>query len=982
MRGKELLTKNQRREWMDLSELTEWELATYYTFSPDDLKIIDQHRRSHNRLGFAVQLCLLRYPGWSLTDVKNVPENALGYIARQIQVDPAVFNRYAERSPTRREHLREIRTEYGYRNFNLNEYRNISRLLVQHAMQNGHAVHLLQTAVDEMRRQKIIFPNITTIERLVWESRNRAEENIYRELNHSLSHEQKQKLDQLLESSMGNGTSPLGWLKGKPGNFSPQSFLEVIKRLDYIRQLKLNLDHQRIHPNRLRQLSRLGAKYDAHAFRRFKAPKRYSMLVAYLAHLSQDFIDQAIEIHDKQMISLQNKGKKMQDELQRTNGKAMNEKVVQFADIGSALIKARKDELDPFETLETVMPWGDMVASVEEARELSRPVDYDYLDLLDSRFTYLRRYTPTLLSSLELEPTQASKPLIKAIDTIREMNESGRKKIPDGAPLDFVPKRWEKHVYDEDGRINRHYYEMAALNELRYHVRSGDVAVKGSRQHKNFDDYLVSKKDWDETSPADTRLKVPFSFEEYFQERKGALEQRLKWVEKHADDLEGVDISNGKIHVDRLEKDTPEEAKQLSSELYGMIPKVKLTDLLMEVSRWTGFDKAFTHASTGHPPKDKEKPIVMATLMALGMNIGLTKMANATPGISYHQMANVSQWRMYDDAINKAQAELFNFHHKLPLPAHWGDGTTSSSDGMRVRVGVQSLYSDPNPHYGYGMGGTFYRFTSDQYSTFYGNVVNTNSRDALHVLDGLLHHETDVDIEEHYTDTAGYTDQVFGLCHLFGFRFAPRIRNLADTRLYTIGKTSEFPRLKPLLQSRINTKVIKENFDDVLRLAHSIGTGKVSAALILGKLGSYSRQNRLSLALQEIGKIEKTIFILDYLSDKVARRKIQRGLNKGEATNALARALFFAQRGELRERALQGQLQRNSALNVLINAVSIWNTVYLTQAIGVLKDKGRLNDELLFHISPLNWEHINFLGEYHFELKDMPSENDLRPLNI
>lgn len=522
---------------------------------------------------------------------------------------------------------------------------------------------------------------------------------------------------------------------------------------------------------------------------------------------------------------------------------------------------------------------------------------------------------------------------------------------------------------------------MAALTELRNHIRSGDVSVKGSRLHKNFNDYLVSKQNWEEISLSDTRLTVDFSFSEYLQERQYSLEKRLEWVQKNANDLEGVDIGNGKIHIERLEKDTPEEAKQLSLELYNMLPRVELTDILMEVSRWTGFDEAFIHASTGNSPKDEEQPIVMATLMALGTNIGLTKMADAAPGISYHQMANVSQWRLYDDAINKAQAELLNFHHQLALPAYWGDGTTSSSDGMRVQIGVQSLYSDPNPHYGHGMGGTFYRFTNDQYATFYGDVVNTNSRDALHVVDGLLHHETDLNIEEHYTDTAGYTDQVFGLCHLLGFRFAPRIRNLADTRLYTINQASEFPTLEKSLRGRINTKVIMENYDDVLRLGHSVGTGKVSAALILGKLGSYSRKNRLSTALREMGRIEKTIFVLDYISDKDARRKIQRGLNKGEAMNALARALFFGKRGELRERALQDQLQRNSVLNVLINAISVWNTVYLTKAIHVLKEKRSFNEDMLYHVSPLNWEHINFLGEYHFDPKNMPLENKLRPLN-
>ncbi len=192
-----------------------------------------------------------------------------------------------------------------------------------------------------------------------------------------------------------------------------------------------------------------------------------------------------------------------------------------------------------------------------------------------------------------------------------------------------------------------------------------------------------------------------------------------------------------------------------SLSLYEMLPRIKLTDLLMEVANWTGFHEQFIHASTNRPPNKDETQILMATIMAMGTNVGLTKMAEATPGITYRQMANTAQWRLFEDAMNKAQAVLVNFHHKLSLSSYWGDGTTSSSDGMRVQIGVSSLHADSNPHYGTGKGATIYRFTSDQFS-FYTKVINTNARDAVHVIDGLLHHETDLALEEHYTDTAGY----------------------------------------------------------------------------------------------------------------------------------------------------------------------------------------------------------------------------------
>lgn len=981
MRGKELLTPEQRTEFLRIpANMSEEELGMYFSLSQFDLDVIKRRRRDHNRLGFAVQLCVLRYPGWALTDVEPIPDYVLRYLARQIQVDPHSYSLYAKRDPTKHEHLEEIRQIYGYQNFSASEYRQIAQFLLPHALENGNTMYLLRVVQGEFLKRKIILPGITTLERLVWETQRRAEEKIYKSLSKSLSEYQKQRLNKLLDLAGENKKTPLAWLREIPGQSSPEAFLKVIERLEYIRDLRLSVDTNAIHPNRLLQLYRMGARYEPHSFRRFKENKKYAILNAYLTTLSQDLTDQAIEIHDRQMMILQSKGRKAQEEIQKNNGKSVNQKVIHFADIGSALIQAREQGIDPYVALEQVMPWEQIVESVEEAKKLARPMDYDYLDLLEYRFSYLRKYTPTLLKSLEFRSTESSSSVLRALDTLRDMNESGKRKLPDGAPLDFVPTRWQKHVYDEEGNINRHYYEMASLMELRNHIRSGDIWVVGSRQHKDFEAYLVSKEEW-EVKQSQTRLAVPLSVNSYLEERIMTLSERLRWVDEHIDSIEGVNIERARIHVERLDKDTPDEAKAFSATLYNLLPRVKLTDLLLEVAQWTGFDEWFVHATTNRPPKGDEKSIVMATLMAMGTNIGLTKMADATPNITYHQMANTAQWRMYDDAMTRAQSALVNFQLRLPLSHYWGDGTTSSSDGMRVPIGVPSLHADSNPHYGTGKGATIYRFTSDQYSTFYTKVINTNERDAIHVIDGLLYHETDLRIEEHYTDTAGYTDQVFGLSHLLGFRFAPRLRDISDVKLHSIDKPSDYSKIEPLLRGRVNVKIIQENYNDILRLAHSIREGKVSGSLIMGKLGSYARQNRLATALREIGKIEKTIFILDYVTNEESRRRIQRGLNKGEAMNALARAIFFGKRGELRERGIQDQLQRASALSIIINAISVWNTVYLAEAVKVLQEKGLFQEELMKHVSPLGWEHINFLGEYNFDLKKVGTLKSLRPLN-
>ena len=849
-------------------------------------------------------------------------------------------------------------------------------------MESSSRMYLIDIALEELRHRKIILPAISTIERAVWTARKNAEESIFQILTQSLTLTQKNALESLLERT--NGSIPLYWLKKSPGYSSPKTFLKIIEKLEKIRSLKLDdINIKEIPLKRIKYLSRLGANYRTTTFRRFNEQKRHAILVAFLLELSQTLIDQAFEIHDKQINSLKSKGKKKQDLLQKKNSKKINEKLGHYVSLGDAIIEAREKELDPYSVLESIMPWEKFTKSVQETKELLRP-DNGYLDLLPNYYSYLRIYTPRLIKSIEFEASQSSKTIIRALDKIKECNEVGKRKIKDAVPLDFIKKDWEKYIYDEEGNIKRNYYEMATMIELRDKVRSGDISITGSRLHKKFDDYLISKDEWSKANQS-SALAVSLSADEYLEERYISLNKKLKDFEAVIDDLDKITISEDRIHVPRLEKDVPGEVKLLKQNLYNSLPRIKLTDLLIEVSSWTEFEKYFIHSSTDKVPHPDELPTLFAALIAMGTNIGLEKMADATPGISYWQMANLSQWRMEEEAMKTAQTALVNYHHQLDLPLSWGDGTTSSSDGMRVEIGVAALNAQANPHYGTGKGTTFYRFTSDQYSSYYTTIINTNARDAIHVIDGLLNHETDLEIKEHYTDTLGYTDQVFGLMHLLGFNFAPRLRDLAKSQLFHFGNINDFPKIKKYFTGKIKDKVIKENYDDVLRLAYSILKGKVSGTLIMGKLGSYAKQNKIAEALKEMGKIEKTIFILSYIMDENFQRRIHRGLNKGEAINALARALFFGKQGILRERSIRNQLQRVAALNILINAINIWNTVYLNKAIKELKqrkDFKRLDEGLFKYISPLGWEHINFLGEYTFDLTQKTTLDSLRPLKI
>ena len=197
------------------------------------------------------------------------------------------------------------------------------------------------------------------------------------------------------------------------------------------------------------------------------------------------------------------------------------------------------------------------------------------------------------------------------------------------------------------------------------------------------------------------------------------------------------------------------------------------------------------------------------------------------------------------------------------------------------------------------------------------------------------------------------------------------------------GDGKAFPAPTPLVGSQLNLRQIRTHWTEILRLATSIQQGTVTASLMLRELGSSPRQNGLAVALRELGRLERTLFTLEWLQSVELRRRVQVGLNKGEAKNALARAVFFNRLGELRDRSFENQRYRARGLNLVIAAIILWNTVYLERAIEALKPRGQgIDDALPQHLSPLGWEHINLTGGYTWQPNDELRRDGYRPLRV
>src|SRR5271166_2529721 len=685
-----------------------------------------------------------------------------------------------------------------------------------------------------------------------------------------------------------------------------------------------------VHQARLAQLVREAGRTTVQHVADYERQRRHATLVATTLDIAAILTDQAINLFDCLVGAMFRKAEGRHARAFQADARAINEKVRLYARVGTAPIPARDGKHDAYGAIAAVISWERFCATVAEAEKLARPEEFDNYRSLGEHYAGIRRWSPAFLDAFQFESVPASASLMRAIALLREANGSGAAALPKSAPTGFVRQRWAPYVLP-GGVIDRRYYELCVLSELRDRLRAGDVWVAGSRQYRSFEERLISVETLRELQQAGTLpVAVEADFEQFIAARRALLDEQLTAIDARATDgkLPDVTITNGVLKIAPIEKSTPPEAETLATRLYSMLPRIRITDLLSEVATWTPFLDCFTLLRTGETAADSR--VLMAGLLADGLNLGLTRMAEACSIAGLSQLAWTADWHIREETYLMALRCLVNRQQREPFAANFGHGTASSSDGQFFQAaGFGRDAGRLNAHYSQRPGFKVYTHLSDRYGPFYTKLIAATASEALHVLDALLYHQSEVSSRRHHTDGGGDSDHVFALCALLGFQFAPRIPGLKHRRLYSFGKPSAYPTLEPLIAGRINVALIRAHWSEIVRIIASIRTGTVIASLIMRQLASYPRQNGVAAALRELGRLERTLFTLDWIEDPELRRTTGQELNKGEARNSLARAVFIHRLGEIRDRTYENQQHRASGLNLLVTAIILWNTRYL-----------------------------------------------------
>jgi TnpA family transposase len=941
-----------------------------------DLVEVEKCRRDHNRLGFAYQIGFVRlFSRFPVQQPLEICDELLGFIAMQLNIDATAIDGYAARQHTVSDHQARIREYHELTVYGPGEADALERFLFEEACRLEQTAPLLARAREFLKQRRVLVPADSALLRLVGEQKKRAREHITAKLAGSLSSGLLEILDGLVEVKEGEVVSGLHAIKTNPGKPSASALQALADKLAAIEATGvLAVDLSWLNANYQRALFHYVRKCSADRLREAGRPRRLAALVCFLRQSYRDAVDQAVDMFDKLLTRTHTRAEHELNDQIRGQRQTIKAALAALRSLGAIILDDAVGAAALRPRLFAAVPRDALAAQVSGLEEWVSGAKSDVFHGLVRRFSHLRQFSPVLLRALEFFPDagDGDVPCLEALRVLKEMNADLKRKLPEDAPTDFIPKRLLPLVLN-DGKPDRKAWECALLMKLQEDLRSGNLSVKHGKRFGRFEDYFLPKERWEPLRKSFfQRSGLPTDPKDVRDHLTKRLDTAYDLFLKTAPDNTYATVKEDGWHLSPDAAEAWDAAAQtrlgdLKRWLTEQMRTTRLPDLLIEVDNDLRFTDHFVPPARRGGRDAEDVCTLLAVVLSHGCNIGLHTMAQITQGVTYKQLKRVSEWQMTEESQRAALAALVHAISRLDTTIHWGEGRTSASDGQRFampRKVLQQTYSTRFSDFAL----EFYSFVADNYAPFYSTPIECTDRDSAFVLDGLCYNESDLELEEHYTDTHGYTEINFAAFAMLGRRFCPRIRGLKKQRLYRLDAKRDYGPLAGLVSRvdrTIDPQVIAEQWDRMGQFYASLESGHTTASVALKRLASCTAKNRFYRANRDLGRVFKTEFLLSYLSEPQLRSRIRRGLLKVEQLHALARDVFYGRRGRINARELHGQMNSCSCLTLILACVIYWQAKEISRVVRWCKpEDDKIDVALLERISPIEWDNVILYGQY------------------
>lgn len=962
-------------------DMTEQELNAVFTPTATEIQFVtDKFRQIPKRMVLMLQLKLLQRLGSFMT-LADVPRPIIEHICKIFDMRPmnrGELVRY-DQSGSKSQHQKMLRHYIDIKPFEVSDHPWLKQIALQASKTKQELADIINVMIEELAHHRFELPSFAFLLRMATLARTTYNNQIYKEIADQLSVVQQTRLDQLLEHRCGQ--SRWDRIKREPKQPGVREIVSFLQHIHEMTELEDGLPSiESLSMPKRTQLVIEARALDITDMRALKPTKRYALTVLLIQAQLQKAMDDIAEIFIKTVRSMHHIAEERLREYQLKHADQTEQLIGQFRDVLTAfhLEGSEPERLARIDKLldSDPAPW------IVRCDEHLAYAGNNYFPFMLQPYRSKRPLLFQCLDALSLRSSSQDDAPLRALIWLRRFRSSHKESLTIEAGdmaelmLSWIPDKWQKLIFGkkpvegEDQIINRKYFELCVLTQIMQELKSGDLYAEHSDQFDDYRNHLVS---WEECSKEIVHygelVGLPMDPTKFVNHLKAELNEIARQVDNRFPDNEHVDIADSGLIIRRTERLQPPPNLELIDQAVteNMDPK-SILDILTETERWLNLHNQFGPLSGFEAKIDDPRKRFISTLFCYGCNLGPTQTARSVKGLSRKQVAWLNLRHVTEERLDRAMVKVINSYNQFSLPKYWGTGKHVSADGTKWNMYEENLLSEYHIRYG-GYGGIGYYHVSDMYIALFSRFIPCGAYEAIHILDPLINNESDIQPDTVHGDTQAQSATVFGLAYLLGIHLMPRIRNIKQLTFFRSDRKEQYEHIDSLFRGTIDWELIERHLPDMLRVAISIKVGKITPSMILRRLGTYSRKNKLYFAFRELGRVVRTQFLLKYINDVELRRTIHAATNKSEEFNNFTKWLFFGGEGIIAENIRHEQRKVIKYNHLVANMVILHNVQWMSRKLKELQIQGYpIDDHVLKGLSPYRTSHINRFGDYTLDL--------------